>query len=57
VTRSDILSAIDAAGIPGVDKRAIEIPTPIKSVGSVEVLVGIHDGVQATVVLQVVAEK
>lgn len=57
VTRSDILSAIEAAGIQGVDKRAIEIPAPIKSVGSAEVLVGIHDGVQATVALQVVAEK
>lgn len=57
VTRLDILNAIEAAGIAGVDKRAIEIPTAIKSVGPAEVVVGIHDGVQATVTLQVVAEK
>jgi large subunit ribosomal protein L9 len=57
VTRSDILAAIEAAGIPGVDKRSIEIPSAIKSVGSAEVLIGIHDGVQATVTLQVVSEK
>lgn len=57
VTRLDILNAIEAAGIAGVDKRAIEIPTAIKSVGPAEVVVGIRDGVQATVTLQVVAEK
>jgi large subunit ribosomal protein L9 len=48
---------LDAAGITGVDKRAIEIPTAIKSVGSATVIVGIHDGVTASVTLQVVAEK
>jgi large subunit ribosomal protein L9 len=57
VSRADILVAIDAAGIPGVDKRSIEIPTPIKALGNAEVLIGIHDGVSATVVLQVVSEK
>ncbi len=57
VTRADIVSALDAAGITGVDKRAIEIPTAIKSVGSATVIVGIHDGVTASVTLQVVAEK
>jgi large subunit ribosomal protein L9 len=57
VTRQDILAAIEAAGISGVDKRAIDIPTPIKAVGSSEVIIGIHDGVQATVNLLVVAEK
>jgi large subunit ribosomal protein L9 len=57
VTRSDIVAAIDAAGIAGVDKRAIEIPTAIKSVGNSEVVIAIHDGVSARVTLQVVAEK
>lgn len=57
VTRTDILKALEAAGIKGVDKRAIEIPTAIKSVGSSVVIVGIHDGVTASVTLQVVAEK
>jgi large subunit ribosomal protein L9 len=57
VTRSDIVAALEAAGIKGVDKRAIEIPTAIKSVGTSSIIAGIHDGVSATVVLQVVAEK
>lgn len=57
VTRNDILAAIEAAGVSGVDKRAIDIPLAIKSVGNAEILVGIHDGVTATVTLQVVAEK
>jgi large subunit ribosomal protein L9 len=57
VTRSDIVKAIEAAGIPGVDKRAIEIPGAIKAVGDAEVVIAIHDGVSARVTLQVVAEK
>jgi len=57
VTRSDIVRAIEAAGIPGVDKRAIEIPGAIKAVGDAEVVIAIHDGVSARVTLQVVAEK
>lgn len=57
VTRNDILAAIEASGVSGVDKRAIDIPSAIKSVGNAEILVGIHDGVTATVTLQVVAEK
>jgi large subunit ribosomal protein L9 len=57
VTRNDILAAIEAAGVSGVDKRAIDIPSAIKSVGNAEIIVGIHDGVSATVTLQVVAEK
>ena len=57
VTRSDIVEAFAQAGIPGVDKRSIEIPTPIKSVGSSSVIVGLHDGVSARATLQVVAAK
>lgn len=57
VTRSDIVKAIEAAGISGVDKRAIEIPGAIKAVGDAEVVIAIHDGVSARVTLQVVAEK
>jgi large subunit ribosomal protein L9 len=57
VTRSDIVKAIEAVGIPGVDKRAIEIPGAIKAVGEAEVVIAIHDGVSARVTLQVVAEK
>lgn len=57
VTRGDIAEACDKAGISGVDKRAIEIPNPIKAVGQANVIVGLHEGVSASVTLQVVAEK
>jgi ribosomal protein L9 len=46
-----------AAGITGVDKRAIEIPQAVKTVGESEALITIHEGVIATVKLAVVAEK
>ena len=57
VTRNHIAAAIEAAGITGVDKRSIEIVKPIKSTGSAEVVIKIHDGVIATVTLSVKAEK
>jgi large subunit ribosomal protein L9 len=57
VTRTSIVGAIEAAGIMGVDKRAIEIPHAVKSVGDAEALITIHEGVVATVKLSVVAEK
>lgn len=57
VTRNHIAAAIEAAGITGVDKRSIEILKPIKSTGSADVVIKIHDGVIATVTLSVKAEK
>jgi large subunit ribosomal protein L9 len=57
ITRTDIVAAIEAAGIKGVDKRAIEILKPIKTTGAAEVVITIHDGVVATVTLSVKAEK
>jgi len=57
VTRTSIVGAIEAAGINGVDKRAIEIPQAVKVVGDSEALITIHEGVIATVKLSVVAEK
>lgn len=57
ITRNHIAAAIEAAGITGVDKRSIDIVKPIKSTGSAEVVIKIHDGVMATVTLSVKAEK
>mgnify|MGYP000429638142 CR=1 FL=1 len=57
ITRNNIAAAIEAAGITGVDKRSIDIVKPIKSTGSAEVVIKIHDGVIATVTLSVKAEK
>lgn len=55
VSTGDIAAAVKAAGGPEVDKRRIEVPTPIRSTGSHTVLVRLHPEVQATVQLDVVA--
>ena len=55
VSTADIAAAVKAAGGPELDKRKIEITTPIKSVGSHEALIRLHPEVQATVTLDVVA--
>ncbi|WP_109472758.1 50S ribosomal protein L9 [Ornithinimicrobium cavernae] len=54
VTASDIAEAIVAAGGPQVDKRRIEVPTPIRTVGEHSAHVRLHDDVAAdiTVVVQ-----
>jgi large subunit ribosomal protein L9 len=55
VSTADVAAAVKAAGGPELDKRKIEITTPIKSVGSHEALVRLHPDVQAKVTLDVVA--
>ncbi|MHB1064094.1 MAG: 50S ribosomal protein L9 [Georgenia sp.] len=54
VTTSDIADAVKAAGGPALDRRKIEVPTPIKSLGEHKVHVRLHDDVQATVEVKVV---
>ena len=55
VSTADIAAAVKAAGGPELDKRKIEVPTPIKSTGTHEALVRLHPEVQAKVKLDVVA--
>lgn len=55
VSSADVAEAVKAAGGPELDKRKIEIPTPIKTVGTHEALVRLHPEVQAKVTLDVVA--
>jgi large subunit ribosomal protein L9 len=57
VKTADIAAAVASAGLGDVDKRKVEIPTPIKSVGDHEATVRLHDDVSATITLQVVAAK
>ena len=56
VTVSDIAAAINGAGSTGdiVDKRKILVGNPIKSLGSHQVTVKVHDEIDATVKLDVV---
>ena len=55
VTTGEIADAIKEAGAGSVDKRKIEITTPMRSLGEYSVLVRLHPEVQATVALEVVA--
>ena len=54
VTVNDIAAAVTAAGVE-VDKRKIVVGNPIKSLGSHQVTVKVHDEVDATVNLNVVS--
>jgi large subunit ribosomal protein L9 len=57
VTAADVATAIKKAGNVSVDKRAVEIPKPIKSVGNHTVGVKLHDAVTAHIQLAVVAQS
>ncbi|MFD3454020.1 50S ribosomal protein L9 [Streptomyces sp. NPDC058691] len=55
VTPADIAAAIKAAGGPDVDKRRVEIGSPIKTLGSHKVSVRLHPEVEAGLDVEVVA--
>ena len=55
VSTADIAAAVKDAIGTSLDKRKIEVPTPIKSTGAHEALVRLHPEVQAKVTLNVVA--
>lgn len=57
VKATDIAAAVAESGLGQVDKRKIEIPTPIKVVGDHEATIRLRDEVSATITLQVVAAK
>jgi large subunit ribosomal protein L9 len=54
VTTADIADAVAAAGGPTLDRRKIEVPAAIKSLGTHQVHVRLHEDVSATVEVQVV---
>jgi large subunit ribosomal protein L9 len=55
VTTGDVAAAVLEVGGPQVDKRKVELTTPIKSVGDYSATVRLHDDVSATVKIKVVA--
>jgi large subunit ribosomal protein L9 len=57
VKTSDVADAVATAGLGTVDKRTIEITTPIKAVGEHEATIRLRDDIVATITLQVVAAK
>ena len=57
IQTKDIAEAVEAAGHGSIDKRVIEIPSPIRSVGDHQAVARLRDGVVATITLKVVAAK
>ena len=57
IQTKDIADAVAAAGHGTVDKRVIEIPTPIRSVGDHQATALLRDDIFATITLRVVAAK
>ncbi|HEY3981165.1 MAG TPA: 50S ribosomal protein L9 [Streptosporangiaceae bacterium] len=55
VSTSDIADAVQAAGGPAVDRRKIEVPNPIKTIGAHQVAVRLHPEVSATLNVEVSA--
>jgi len=55
VSTADIAAAVKAAGGPELDKRTIEVPTPIKTTGTHAAMIRMHPEVRATIELEVVA--
>jgi large subunit ribosomal protein L9 len=54
VTSSDVVGAVKAAGGPILDKRSLELPGHIKTIGGHKVVVKIHSNVTATLNVDVV---
>ncbi|GAB4081157.1 50S ribosomal protein L9 [Modestobacter muralis] len=55
ITTADVAAAVTAAGGPELDRRRIELPSSIKSVGTHTVTVRVHPEVNVPVTLDVVA--
>ena len=54
ITAADVAGAVKAAGGPELDRRRIQLPTHIKSLGSYDVTVSLHPEVAAKVSVTVV---
>lgn len=57
VTAAEIVDAVRAAGGPALDRRRLQLPTAVKSVGDYKVQVKLHPDVTATFNLAVTAAK
>ncbi len=57
VTTSDIVSAVQAAGGPKLDRRLVQVVAPIKALGAHTVTVKVHPEVEASLTVDVVAAK
>lgn len=55
VKAADVAEAVAAAGLGTIDKRKVELPAHIKSVGKHTATLRLHEDVSATITLNVVA--
>jgi len=54
VTVGDVVDAVSAAGGPALDKRSVQLTSPIKTTGAHRVTIALHPEVDATVELDIV---
>jgi large subunit ribosomal protein L9 len=54
VTAADVVEAVSAAGGPKLDRRLVQLTSPIKSLGQHTVTVKVHPEVEATLTVDVV---
>ena len=57
ITPAEIVDAVKTAGGPSLDRRRLELATPIKTTGAYEVQVKLHPEVTASFPVNVVAAK
>lgn len=57
VTAADVAQAVQAAGGPNLDRRRIQMPGHIKSLGRHAVTVALHPDVSATISVDVISDK
>ena len=57
VTPAEIVDAVRSAGGPALDRRRVQLPNAVKSVGDYKVQVKLHQDVTATFTLAVTAAK
>jgi large subunit ribosomal protein L9 len=57
ITPAEVVDAVKTAGGPALDRRRLELPGPIKTVGAYEVRVRLHPEVNARINLEVLRSK
>jgi len=57
VKTGDVADAVAAAGLGSIDKRLLELVSPIKGLGQHEAILKLRDGIVATITISVVAAK
>ncbi|GAC1441820.1 MAG: 50S ribosomal protein L9 [Mycobacteriales bacterium] len=54
VTAADVVAAVSAAGGPKLDRRLVQLTSPIKALGQHQVTVKVHPEVEASLTIEVV---